>query len=212
MDKLDQNQFRNVLEDVRKSYRLLALYQRRLIDIVKYVGNKYNQEFDSGWAKFSRAVGNGNRARIDALSWDWLNLYLYEFNMGQRKIGDDDYSFKIVHQADTGYYDKNKIEKINKADVEHYENASQSQSRLFFVFSKNENGCPLKHLLNAHLTSKSNGVLHNGNWIAVPYDLSRFMNQESTDKVLEEFNSVVLNYFNVEIMPAVEELSEDKIS
>lgn len=209
MEKLNKNQFENVLEDVRKSYRLLALYQQRLLDVVKFVGNKYDREFSSGWAKFSRPMGNGNRARIEAWGWDWLTLYLYEFNMGHRKIGEDEYWFKIVHQADTGYYDKNSAEKIDKTEIEHFENAAKSTSRLFFVLSKNTHGCPIANLLNHHLNSESNGVVHNGKWMAVPYEMSRFMDEQSTNGVIEEFNKVVLSYFQVEIMPQVEDIKEN---
>lgn len=207
MEKLDSSKLENVLEDVRKSYRLLALYQQRLLDIVKYIGNKYNQEFNSGWAKFSKHMNNGNRAKIDAWSWDWLTMYLYEFNMGHREIGEHEYWFKIVHQADTGFYDKEKTERIQKTEIDQFETAEKSKSRLFLVLSRSE-GCPKKNLLSKHLSSVSDGLVHNGDWMAVPYDMKRFIDKQSTDKVLKEFNSKVLSYFNVEILPEVEPIAQ----
>ena len=59
MEKLNTFELSNVLKDVRNSYRVLALYQQRILDTVKYIGNQYNWTFHSGWAKFSSASLNG---------------------------------------------------------------------------------------------------------------------------------------------------------
>ena len=42
MDQLNPAQINEALTDVRNAYRLLALYQKRVLDIIKYVSNKYN--------------------------------------------------------------------------------------------------------------------------------------------------------------------------
>ena len=208
MEKLNSREFESVLRDVRKSYRLIALYQKRVMDVVKYIGAAYNQNFESGWAKFSNASSNGNRANIDRLSWDWLSMYLYEFHMGQKVIGEDKYWFKIVHQADTGYFDTKENVQINKIAVDKFERSEDSKSRLFFVLSKNEGNCPIHHLLGPHLTSEVKGLVKNGNWIGVPYELSRFIDQKSTDQVLKEFNDIAYSEFQIELMPEVEVESE----
>ena len=189
MEKLDPNQFENVLKDVRSSYRLLALYQRRILDIVKYIGNQYNMSFQSGWSKFSNPISHGKRASIDKWSWDWLTMYLYEFNMGNIKIGDDTYYFKIMHQADTGFFDSRKNVKISRLDVDEFHDLKSSKTRFIFIMSKNEDGFPISNILESHLSGDDNVKIQNGAWMAVPYNMERFINQESTDNVLKDFNN-----------------------
>ena len=209
MEKLTPFELNNVLKDVRNSYRVLALYQQRIIDTVKYIGNQYNLEFHSGYTKFAGAASNGKRAKIDnASGWDWLTFYLYEFNMGNVEIGGKKYSFKIVHQADTGYYDASTNEKISKKNVESFANADISKTRLFFVLSENANGCPIKNILSNHRNAEAKDVIRNGNWLAVPYDISLFLNEQSTDEVIKNFNSVCAKEFGINLLN-IEEISND---
>jgi hypothetical protein len=209
MEKLNPIELNNVLKDVRNSYRVLALYQQRIIDTVKYIGNQYNLEFHSGWTKFAGAASNGKRAKIDnASGWDWLTFYLYEFNMGNVDIEGKKYSFKIVHQADTGYYDANTNEKVTKRNVENFAEANTSQTRLFFVLSENANGCPIHNILSKGLTSGTNEPFRNGNWLAAPYDISMFLNEQSTDEVIKNFNGVCAKEFEVNLLN-IEDISHD---
>ena len=200
MDKLNITEIKDVLKDVRSSYRLLALYQKRLLDIIKYSASTYNVNFNSGWSKFSNASLHGNRASIDKSSWDWLNLYLYEFNLGEIKRDGDSYHLKIVHQADTGFYDVSKKQKTSIDNVDQFADSSVSSTRLFFIISKNDNGCPKQNILNGNLSSNDQSKIIKGNWLAVPYDLQRFSNQVDTDIVLNEFNAICKETFGVDLI------------
>ena len=201
MDKLNTTEINEALKDVRNAYRLLALYQKRLLDIVKYVSNTYNVKFDSGWPKFSYAAGHGNRASIDRISWDWLSLYLYEFNLGTiLSIEKDQYHFKIVHQADTGFYDARADKKIMNENVHEFSDVDTSVTRLFFVLSKNDNGCPMQHVLNGNLKALDNSKIVKENWLAVPYNLQRFTSQSLTDSVLNDFNSICKETYGIDLI------------
>lgn len=200
MDKLNPSEINEALKDVRNAYRLIALYQKRILDIIKYVSNSYNVNFGSGWSKFTNAASHGNRASIDKSSWDWLSLYLYEFNLGALEIGTDKYNFKIVHQADTGYFDASTDKKIARENVEQFSDVNSSLTRLFFVISKNDNGCPMQHILNGHLKAKDNSIIKKENWLAVPYKMERFSNQFATDSVLNEFNANCKETFGIDLI------------
>lgn len=200
MDQINQQEFIAILKDVRLSYRLLALYQQRILDTIKYIGNQFNTNFESGWPKFSKGTVHGNRAKIDYWSWDWLNLYFYEFNMGGVKINDINYHFKIVHQADTGFYDKSQHEVLQKPEVDSYNDADDSDSRLFFILSKEKNGCPIINILEGNLTKESNSVLFKSDWLAVPYHLSSFLNKDSTNVVIQDFDSKCYEYFSIHLL------------
>lgn len=80
MDKINKEELQQTLNDVRKSYRLLALYQRRILDTVKFIANHYNLQLQSGHSKFSNTAKKGRGVQFDQWSWDWLSMYLYEFN------------------------------------------------------------------------------------------------------------------------------------
>jgi hypothetical protein len=200
MEKLNPNQLQDIFKDVRSAYRVLALYQRRILDTVKYIGNQYGFSFKSGWSKFSGAASHGNRASIDKLSWDWLTLYLYEFNMGSFSVNNNTYYFRIVHQADTGYFDANEINKISKLKVDQFAEVNTSETRLFLILIENEFGCPIQNVLNDHLTKDSIGIILKDNWLAVPYDIARFVSQETTDVVLQEFNKICKDTFNLDLL------------
>jgi hypothetical protein len=200
MDKLNTTEINAVLKDVRASYRLIALYQKRLLDIIIYVSNGYNVSFNSGWPKFSKPASHGNRANVNNWSWDWLSLYLYEFNLGTIKMDQDEYHLKILHQADTGFYDANEDKKVSKVNADQFEDISISSTRLFFVISKNDNGCPIQHVLNGKLSSQNNTKIIKGNWLVIPYNLERFANQAATDLVLNEFNNECISTFGIDLM------------
>ncbi|WP_336126858.1 hypothetical protein [Mesoflavibacter sp. CH_XMU1422-2] len=201
MEKLNPNQLQDIFKDVRSAYRILALYQQRILDTVKYVGNQYGFSFQSGWSKFSNAASHGNRATIHKKwSWDWLTQYLYEFNMGVLEVEQDKFYFKILHQADTGFYDANEMHEITKLNIDQFADEKKSQTRLFFIVSKNEDGCPIQHFLKDNLTKDSTGKILNGNWLAKPYDISRFVNQESADVVLTEFNALCKDTFGIDLL------------
>ena len=173
-----------------------------MFDTVKYIGNQYNLNFTSGWSKFSKTSSIGNRAKINS-SWDWLSIYFYEFSMGSLEINGGVYYFKIVHQADTGFEDSNKKTKINKLDVEQFQASDKSKSRLYFVLSKDIKGCPVKSILKSHLSADTNDTINKDNWLAVPYDMGRFINQQSTDTVLKEFNNICKSTFGVELINTI---------
>jgi hypothetical protein len=207
MDKLNTTEIKDALKDVRSAYRLLALYQRRLLDVVNYIATSYSVNFVSGWSKFSAPAAHGNRANIDCLSWDWLTLYLYEFNLGTIKFEGQEYHFKIVHQADTGFYDENQHAKISKKNPDQFGYVNNSSTRLFFILSENEDGYPVEKILHGNLAAEQKTKIVKGKWLAVPFDFERFSNQQSTDIVLKEFNNICKETYGLDLM-AVKSIKE----
>ncbi|WP_341199266.1 hypothetical protein [Croceibacter atlanticus] len=199
MNKLSPIEFDSALVDVRKAYRLIATYQERIMDTIKYCGNYYGMVFSSGWSKFSSTVSGGNRAKIDKTSWSWLPMYFYEFNMGVKKIDGNEYHFKILHQADTGYYDTNKNHKIPREDTEKFGDVRSSVSRLYFILSKNKSGCPIKNLLEEYKTKDSKQVIFTNDWLAVAFPLRNFLNEDSAKIALARFDQVCLDEFKIKL-------------
>ncbi|MCG8477003.1 MAG: hypothetical protein MI784_16170 [Cytophagales bacterium] len=189
MEKLKLNEFQNVLQDVRSAYRLLYLYQRRIMDTINFIGNQYSYSVQEGWCKFSNRTPSPKSAGIiNKWSWDWLNMYLYEFYFGSRKIKEDKLYFSILIQSDTGMWDENSGNKLNVAS---FGNVAEAKSRLIFIVGKNGFDRPVEDLLKNKLDkthfefSDENGEIKR---YARAYDLENFLNEDTTMKIVKEFN------------------------
>jgi hypothetical protein len=89
--------FENMIINVRSSFRLLYSFNRRILDLMKYIGKKFNIPYCGGWSKFSASSPKDGKGSLNNWGWDWLNLYLYEFHFCKENI-----SFSIILQSDTG--------------------------------------------------------------------------------------------------------------
>lgn len=134
MKYISKEELSNVLIDVRKSYRLLYFYQRRILDTIKYISDLLSINPVGGYSIFSNNTPrDDSRPQFDKWAWDWLNLYMYEFYYGHRDIDRDRYYFAIQVQSDTGCYDTNVIE----TDVISFSEPEQAQTRILFLYGKN---------------------------------------------------------------------------
>jgi hypothetical protein len=201
MEKINNSDFSDILKDVRTSYRLLALYQTRLKDVVKYVLDKYNLNFEAGYGKFSTPSKDGKSVKLENWSWDWLPMYLYQFSAQPLKKDDDQYFFHVFHQADTGFYDVFEDTRDPKRlSVAEFGSAQAAKTRLFFVLSKNEKGWPYAEILHNNLSAVNHENLIQENWIAKSFEMERFFNEESADVVLENFDAFCLDNFKFNLL------------
>lgn len=205
MEKLNETDLNHLMQDVRSSFRLLALYQKRLLDLVNYIGNQFALDFERGGPQFSNAGGNGKNFSLDHSGWNWLVLYFYSFKFSPKKIGEDIFRFRIIHQADTGFYDVGSSD-LSKLAIDSFNEVENAKTRLFLVLCKNDNSFPLQNFLPPHLSKESEGVIKDGNWLGVSYDMIHFTNRDATDKVLRNFNKEVKSYFNIEILKTEENI------
>jgi hypothetical protein len=195
MDKLE---FEKSLVDVRRAYRLLYLYQRRVMDIVQFVGTSFDFKFEGGWPWYSDPTPHDYKVKLDNWSWDWLNMYFYEFGYKPKKLenGDKLY-FSMFIQSDTGYYD-NKASEENRPET--FASVQDSATQIILLAGLNcewmENAFkddfekrPYKLFESGAAdyckTDKESGKVLLGR--AVP--LSRFINQAETEQVLEEWRA-----------------------
>jgi hypothetical protein len=201
MEKINMEQFGTVLKDVRYAYRILALYQRRVLDTADYVMKAYNLNFEGGWAKFSNMAKHGNRAKLGYWSWDWLPMYMYQFSACEKDFAGGKLFFHILHQADTGFFDISETKKINRTDIELFNPANDSQTRLIFALIKNNNKWPMDIFQGSYgmKSNENNAIKGENDWIAKAYDMTRFVNQEKTDDVINEFNQLVIDHFGINL-------------
>lgn len=185
---MDKNEFKQTLVEVRRAYRLIYLYQRRVLDLVNFIGSKMSLNFHSGWSKFSNPAGTNSRVKLNKWAWDWLMLYFYEFHFGTVR---DEIRFSIVLQSDSGFFES---ESTNKLDISKFINSEESSTKLFFVVANDVWGCPIQNFLKEHYKSKKTefrkDLSDHKIWLAKSYDLFDFLDESSTINIINDF----LNY------------------
>jgi len=189
---MNKNEFEKTLSDVRKAYRLIYLYQRRVLDLVSFIGNKLSLNLHSGWSKFSKAASTNTRVNLSKWSWDWLTLYFYEFHFGVVK---DDLRFSIFLQSDSGFFES---DSDVKTDISKFIDADDSSTRLIFVCGNNVWGCPYRDFLRDGIKNNKyefeKRINNDKIWIAKAYDLDEFLNEKSTIRIINDFIKYAENY------------------
>jgi len=182
---MNKNEFEKTLIEVRKSYRLIYLYQRRVLDLVNFIGSKLSLNFHSGWSKFSNPAGTNTRVKLNKWAWDWLMLYFYEFHFG---IVRKDIRFSIILQSDSGFFES---DSNNKLDVSKFLNTEESSTNLYFVVGDGIWGCPIENFLQEHFKSEETEfrkeISDNKIWLAKSYDLTEFLDEKSTIRIINDF-------------------------
>ncbi|PWK76461.1 hypothetical protein LX99_03327 [Mucilaginibacter oryzae] len=193
MSELSKDQFENVLLDVRKAYRLLFLYQQRVLSLAQHIGDSLDfQTFGGGfaWCNFI-APPYRSKVKFDTLSWDLLGMYFYEFYFSEKKINNNLFRFSVLVEADTGYFDaQNPSEDVNS-----YSPVRQSMTKLIFLIGKNVWWDPDYKALfddeNLDLYKANSGSLirtnEKGILIAKSFNLSDFVNNDQTNKCLNDW-------------------------
>lgn len=190
---MKNNELDKSLVEVRKAYRILFDYQTRILDLVKYIGQKTQFSYSGGYSKFSNSGPNNGRGSLDLWAWDWLNFYFYEFNFGSLDIKNDNYTFSIFHLADDGFYQKTKSSgKFIRTEVKEFLNEEESNSKLIFVLGKNtwddnwgHNWNSLEFTLNESDVKKD--VEKGSSILFKSYNINEFDCEENVFKILLDF-------------------------
>lgn len=189
------NELKSSLIEVRKAYRLLYDYQRKVLDLVQFIGSEFGRSYNGGYSKYCEASPRNGKGSLDQWAWDWLNMYYYEFNFHDLK--NKDY-FSIVLISDTGFYEaKNENSNFdNKLEVGKYKNAENSQTKLSFVYGDKILECDgfLKNDCweDPEFLLKSQGVFNkedkSGKMIFKSYNLEEFSDKENAVINLRNFS------------------------
>lgn len=178
-------QLKNTFTNVRQAYRLLFQYQKRVLDLVKFIGDSYGFGYKSGWPKFSEASPQPGKGSLDSWAWDWLNMYYYEFHFGINLVEKQKIVFSIILESDTGYKDRPNI-KTSATDVENFYPPETSKTVLHFIAcnqTEKWNGEELQKVLDIPSEDYEGPLLHKA------YDLTEFVDEISTRNKIIEFNT-----------------------
>lgn len=187
MENLTTIQLEEALRDVRKAFRLLYFYQRRVLDLVKFIGDNLEFSYRGGNSIFSSPCPKNGSGSLDNWAWDWINMYYYEFHFGTKTIAGNNITFSIFIQSDSGFFD---IESPNRTAVEAFASVENSKTRLIFVIGKNGWDVSAIHS-NSKFFNSQNSILikelsNEGLTVYKAYNLSEFVDEKSTRSRIED--------------------------
>ena len=134
MVKLTKEELQQVLPEVRAAYRLLYFYQNRVLGTVQYIADTLGRRFAGGWSKFSDVCPRDGKGSLENWAWDWLNMYHYEFHLGDQAVEDQWIRLSVFLQSDTGFYDRPGADELAPATFAPVE---ESATRLKFLVGRN---------------------------------------------------------------------------
>ncbi|OCA75435.1 hypothetical protein [Chryseobacterium arthrosphaerae] len=192
MHNLNEN-----LTEVRKAYRLIYDYQKRILDLINFIRSKYDFIYLGGFSKFSNVSPRNGSGNLTFWSWDWLNLYFYEFHFHKKIINKDEIRFSIFLISDSGYFDKKKDNSIQKTNPDLFLEPEASKSKLIFVIGKNT--WELFNTDNWNNTDFTTGTYghkedEKGIMLFKSYDLDKFIDENTAKQTLIDFQSYCINY------------------
>ena len=101
---------------------------------MQYITEKLGLRYAGGWSKFSDVSPRDGKGSLDSWAWDWLNMYHYEFHLGERHVDGQWIAISVFVQSDTGFYDRADAEKTKPTTFAPVE---QSATRLQFLIGRN---------------------------------------------------------------------------
>lgn len=135
MAALSENELEEVFVDVRKAYRLVYSYQRRVLDMIDFIRIVLEQKSPMGKNIFSTPVLDGKAVDLKRWAWDWLPLYCHEFKFEDKKVGEETYTFAIAVYADNGAEDRKKD--FDETEVEFFAPVENAQTQIYFYVGRN---------------------------------------------------------------------------
>lgn len=189
MNKIDRMELDSALVDVRKAFRLLHAYQRRIIDTAKFITDTLSKSIHSGFSVFSgNAPKNGYKMELNRWAWDWLNMYTYEIYYGISNIENDTIQFAILFISDTGAFNSPRTH--TEPNPQSFDSPEDSETRVVFQIGKNgwkpegyNNGPFFSH------KSPNEFEVHEENkfFVAKSYLLSDLIDEQGIYRVLNDF-------------------------
>jgi hypothetical protein len=138
--------------------------------------------------------------------WDFLYSYLFEFYLGVKTSSKKEFSLSIIEASDSGFYQSKQTNK-RQTNISSFSDVEESETCLIFVFeSVTTKEIYVWDLDNAisKLLEDENELITNTTednyFIAKKYSLADFVDQSSTDKVIEEFSKTVENKTGIKLL------------
>ena len=214
----------NIFIDVRNAFRLLNDYQKRVLQIVKYI--REQTPYTDMWGRkdwYSDKIGNRRNSpdpeyanlsvHPDMWAWDFLYGYFFEYYFGKKQIENKSVKMSLFQVSDDGFF-------VSNDEKRHWTNtssfASSESSHSFIVFnisvytskesrlwlrnSKEDNDC--KRFLTDFLSSTNEiKIVHDDSECCIikKYEMQRFSSQHEADDVIRDFGKIVKDNTDIKL-------------
>jgi hypothetical protein len=139
--------------------------------------------------------------------WDFLYSYLFEFYLGAKTFSKKEFSLSIIEASDSGFY-QSKHSNKHQTNIASFEDVEESETSLIFVFEsittkKKKYVWDLENAISKLLEGEAELITNTTEdnfFIAKKYNLADFVDQSSTDKVIEEFSKTVDNKTGIKLL------------
>lgn len=210
-NKLEQEEFNEILIDVRKSFRFLYLFQRRVMDLVKFIGNHYEFVYQEGHSHYSN-THKPKSGGLEKWAWDFLPMYHFNFQFNSREINGKEFCLSVLVQCDTGFYDKDLKQQNDKLDIHRFNSVEESQTVLHLILRESKNGLDLEKYKKQRRMKGSPNMFpessteldENDIWLGYKFSILEMINEETTLECLKKFESHCRS-MGFEIKPVKEE-------
>jgi hypothetical protein len=200
----------NLLCDVRKSFRILALFTERICALVTHIEAKLGVTYQGDRQLWGNGPLSQDKKNVDNKDiWDWLPLYCHAFSYAGSNPA---ITLTVILQCDTGYWDVFSSREHfwdgvdgngSDPEIKNYADVKKSKSRLIFSICK-KSDVDLANLFDGENENEMNWVSSNNPNMSgefeLPlsakskkkaffkvFDLTEFKNQEDTNKALNNF-------------------------
>lgn len=207
----------NAFTDVRNAFRLLARYQSRVLDIVKYIREQTKYQDMWGLKRYCNVIPTRKncpgenyatlRVSRDMCPWDFLYNYIFEYYFGQVKIQKKTIEMSVIQVSDDGFY-KSMSNNPSPTDISTFLPADEADSYLVLTAGWNawmrdeqeDNSDDFLHKFIAGSKDTCIYIDDKGHWaITKRYLMQRFASQKEADKVLADFRKIVIDHTGIDL-------------
>lgn len=189
----DIEEIQEALCDVRKAHRIIYAYQKRMMDIARFIGKKLDFVSVEGYKHFS----NGAPKKITSATWAWdfIYSYLFEYYLGEKELQgrNCEYAMSLFQYSDTGFFDS---ERSTRTNIASFAPEEESVSKFLFLLEVKPKGSGwwwnIAEVINKKEYASrhhSATILKEGENTVVLYSvpIERFIDERSGLEVLKEF-------------------------
>ncbi|MEN9612511.1 MAG: hypothetical protein RLZZ628_3325 [Bacteroidota bacterium] len=196
INKIEKKELEDIFLDVRKAYRLLFLYQQRVLSSIKYIKQKLKLNKPSGSAYASFPIRQG-KGELDNWAWDWLAMYHYEFYFGAVQNTSTHLAIWII--SDSGLFEKHNISNGFDGRVLEIKNyAAPEESDTLVVFYASSDKTKLRYNQVSDFKTKNfrkNSVYvpylqtnsAGEKFLSMSFPMSEFIDEEGILKIVKTF-------------------------
>jgi hypothetical protein len=187
MATVSPNELEEIFIDVRKAYRLLYLYQRRVLDTIGFISSTLSKPYVEGHTLFSNSHKNQKQIHFHQWAWDWLPMFCYEFKFAVEEIKDSKYQFSVILYSDNGFEEAGDM--VTHTNVEEFYPVEISQTQIYFQLWKNVADWNEDYdiLWRSESTDKYEHSENDTHFLSQRFNLSSFDNEDNIIGRLREF-------------------------